>query len=62
MAAGRVIQRGMVEGKTYRVWERHSDGKKIVYVGNHSRVGIKSGTRHSMSWLRKRLKAESSEH
>lgn len=53
MAAGKVIESGSVNGIPYRVWQRHSDGKKIVYAGDDARKHGKTGRRRNMKWLKK---------
>ncbi len=60
MAAGKVIERGVIAGVTYRVWQRYGDGKKIVYITDEARQHGKTGRRRSMRWLNKHKKAEAS--
>ena len=45
MNGGAVIERGLIGGFEYAVWQRKSDGKKIVYW---------NGKRHNMKWLKKK--------
>jgi len=61
MAAGKVIESGSVNGIPYRVWQRHSDSKKIVYAGVDVREHGKTGRRRNMKWLKKQKMLEVSE-
>lgn len=58
MSGGRVIERGVILGKPYRVWCCWDTGKKIVYWGINKQRSGQVGRRRSMSWLRKHKKME----
>jgi len=58
MSGGRVIERGVICGKPYRVWRCWDTGKKIVYWGLNKQRSGQVGRRRSMGWLRKHKKRE----
>ena len=58
MSAGRVIEYGVIHGKSYRVWQCWKSGKKIVYVGVTQSKWGQTGKRRTMKWLKKQKRLE----
>jgi hypothetical protein len=49
--SGETVERGVIDGNEYTVWQSGSSGKKFVTVFDGGREG--RGTHRSMSWLKK---------